>query len=338
MRKEAGMGEWKRLYDLATRIKELKPWEDFWDLDLICLRDGEKEDSAFVSILGKGGECYGLVIYEGYQELNTFMMMLNQEALNLSTEFVMGNQSNLSCYWGSRDELTDMERGIIKEIGYKFRGINQWLYFRSYKEGYYPYRLDQDEVQRMCYYLEILEEAILKYRSEEVKVNFQSGEMYVYSIDPETDNRYWGAEALPFVTFSYRSLTLDDKEMEDKLRKVPVNSYVLEMDIVYQAGKINGKSYERPGNVRMITIAEARSGLIMKVQPLNPEDDQLVEIANSLIDFIVQFGAPKEIHVGNILVEGALEELCMIIGTKLRRVKRLQVIDDFINGTEERMR
>ena len=38
MRKEAGREEWKKLYDVATRIRELKPWEDFWDLDLICLR------------------------------------------------------------------------------------------------------------------------------------------------------------------------------------------------------------------------------------------------------------------------------------------------------------
>ena len=45
MRKEAGREEWKKLYDVATRIRELKPWEDFWDLDLICLREGEKAEN-----------------------------------------------------------------------------------------------------------------------------------------------------------------------------------------------------------------------------------------------------------------------------------------------------
>ncbi len=30
MRKEASKEEWKKLYDVATRIKEIKPWEDFW--------------------------------------------------------------------------------------------------------------------------------------------------------------------------------------------------------------------------------------------------------------------------------------------------------------------
>lgn len=338
MRKEAGREEWKKLYDVATRIRELKPWEDFWDLDLICLREGEKEDAAFVSILGKGGEYYGIVVYEGYRDLNTFMMMLNQEALNLSTEFVMGNQSSLACYWGNREELTEKEREIIKETGYKYRGKNQWLYFRSYKEGYYPYQLNQDEVHRMCYYLELLEEAVLTYRSEEVNVNFRGGEMYVYSIDPDTDNHYWGAEELPFVSFNYRSLKLNDAEIIETLKNVPNNRYVLEMDVAYQAAKINDKSYNRPGSMRMVVIAEARTELIMKAQILGPEEDQLESLANSLIEFIGQFGAPREIRVSNIIVEAALEELCEITDIKLRRVKRLPVIEDFINGMGERMR
>ena len=299
MRKEASKEECKKLYDVATRIKELKPWEDFWDLDLICLREGEREDAAFVSVLGRGGECYGIVVYEGYEELNTFMMMLNRERLNLTPEFAMGNQSNLTCYWGNREELTEAEREIIKETGYKYRGRNQWLYFRSCKEGYFPYRMNQDE---------------------------------------ETENHYWGAEELPFISFNYRTLKLDDPEMREALREVPGNRYVIEMDIVYQAAKMNDKSYDRPGNMRMVVIAESRTEIIMKAQLLKPEEDQIAVLADSLIEFIGQFGAPKEIRVSNLIVEAALEDICTLTETKLRRVRRLQSIDDFINGIGERMK
>jgi hypothetical protein len=31
------------LYEAATRIKELKPWELFWDMDLIGIRNGAGE-------------------------------------------------------------------------------------------------------------------------------------------------------------------------------------------------------------------------------------------------------------------------------------------------------
>jgi hypothetical protein len=43
MRKEASLEQWKVLYEVATRIKELKPWELFWDMDLIGIRNGAGE-------------------------------------------------------------------------------------------------------------------------------------------------------------------------------------------------------------------------------------------------------------------------------------------------------
>jgi hypothetical protein len=53
MRKEASLEQWKVLYEAATCIKELKPWEMFWDMDLIAIRNGAEEDTVFFSILGR---------------------------------------------------------------------------------------------------------------------------------------------------------------------------------------------------------------------------------------------------------------------------------------------
>lgn len=72
--------EWKVLYEAATRIGELKPWEKFWDLDLIGIRYGEEDDMVFFSILGRGGGCYGLVVYEGYEGLNSFAMSAGSDS------------------------------------------------------------------------------------------------------------------------------------------------------------------------------------------------------------------------------------------------------------------
>ena len=84
MRKEASLAEWKALYEIATELKELRPWESFWDMDLIQLQGEEEEDVAFVSILGKGGDCYGITVYEGYEGLNDFMRLALADEMNLS--------------------------------------------------------------------------------------------------------------------------------------------------------------------------------------------------------------------------------------------------------------
>ncbi len=54
MRQEATLTEWKELYEVATRIKELEPWKDLWDMDLIALRFGDDEEPVFMSVLGRG--------------------------------------------------------------------------------------------------------------------------------------------------------------------------------------------------------------------------------------------------------------------------------------------
>lgn len=107
MRTEATIEEWKRLYEVATRIRELNPWDLLWDMDIIGIRVGkEPENTVFYSILGKGGECYGIVVYEGYDAFNSFLMLTMQEQMNLSMEYAMFNQSNFTCYWGNREELS----------------------------------------------------------------------------------------------------------------------------------------------------------------------------------------------------------------------------------------
>ena len=40
MRTEATLEQWRRLYQAATMLGEYKPWEKFWDMDLIGIQNG----------------------------------------------------------------------------------------------------------------------------------------------------------------------------------------------------------------------------------------------------------------------------------------------------------
>lgn len=54
MREEASLEQWKVLYETTTRIKELKPWEKFWDMDLIGIIKGDEEEPVFTAYLAEG--------------------------------------------------------------------------------------------------------------------------------------------------------------------------------------------------------------------------------------------------------------------------------------------
>lgn len=337
MRTEASIEQWKKLYEAATRLKEMKPWEKFWDLDLIGIRNGKEEDTVFFSILGHGGDCYGITVYEGYEGLNNFLMLTMQEQLNLPVDYAMFSQRNLTCYWGNRDELSDKQRKVIKELGYKYRGKNQWLYFISFVPGYYPYNMDQDEVLRMTEHLQDLELALKCYEEAGIQVDFENENMFCLEFGKGKKTWSFGEKPLPFTAFQFGNLIITDEELLDDLSKVPKCEVVLEADIAIPGISVEDKKYERPANPAMCLIGEAESEMILKCELQEPEDDAIISLAEEIIGFIFACGTPKEIRVSNILVEAGLEQICEVCDIKLRRVKRLKGLDNFRRGLKEFM-
>lgn len=329
MRIEATIEQWKDLYEVTTRIKELEPWEKFWDMDLIGVIKDDDEDTVFYSILGKGGDCYGIAVYEGFEGLNSFLMLTMQQSMNLSTEYAMFNQKNLTCYWGNRDELSDKQRKMIKELGYTYRGKNQWLYFLSFEPGYYPYNMDTDEVLRMTEHMRNLERALKCYEQETEGVDFEHGNMYHIMLDEENEIISTGEMPLPFTSFQFGNLLITDEELLSDLAKVPKCNAVLEADVSVLGASVNDKKYDRPANPALSLLGDANSGAVIKFEMLEPEDDAIVMLAEILIGFIFQFGAPKEVRVTNVIVESGLEQICDVCKIKLRRVKRLPGLDEF---------
>ncbi|MDO4265504.1 MAG: hypothetical protein Q4C63_03450 [Eubacteriales bacterium] len=331
MRKEATLEEWAKLYETASRIRELEPWKLFWDLDIIGIRTGDvPEETAFCSILGRGGGCYGIVVYEGYEAFNGFMMMTMQDRLNLSLEYVMANQRNLTCYWGNRAELSEKQRKTIKELGYQYQGRNSWLYFMSYEPGYSPYNMDQDEVLRMTEHLEHLEKAVVYYKESAMQIDFEHGAMLsaVYSAEEETWS--YREEPLPFASFHLGNLMITDDELLDDLKKVPRTQMILEADVRITGVEIRDKSYDKPGRPSASILVESVSGMAIACELNSPETDANVCLAEAVIGVIFRMGAPKEIRVSNIIIESVLEQICEVCNIKLKRVKRLSAIDEFL--------
>lgn len=334
MRQKATLEEWKALYEVATRIREQEPWKDFWDMDLIMLQFADEEEPVFMSILGRGDSCYGLVAYEGYEGLNDFLMLCMHDQMNLSGEYVMFSQTNLTCYWGDRRELSDEQRQIIKELGYKYRGKNQWLYFMSYLEGYFPYQYDQSEVLRMTRYLTALEQSVAYFRQEKVKVDFEHGQCF--KVELENDCLVSGVESpLPFQAYQFGALQIDDKELQKKLKKLKKNGMTLEADVQYLGSGVKDDEAGRPRHPQLCLMCDSSSGMMLAVDMTEAGDDPIVRLAENVIGFMEEHGAPKQIQVSNVIIEAALEDVCRLSGVKIKRVKRLPGIEEFLQSMSQ---
>jgi len=60
----------------------------------------------------------------------------------------------------------------------------------------------------------------------------------------------------------------------------------------------------------------------MMIEMTEPDDDAAEVLAETVIDFILEYGSPKEIRVSNVIVESSLKQICDMCKIKLRRVNR----------------
>lgn len=334
-RNEATLEQWKELYQVASEIKEMKPWENFSDVDLIGLKNQDKDDIAFVSIMGNAGNCYGISVYEGLEGLNDFLMLLSQEELGMSPEYVMFTQTALTCYWGDRAELSEEQRKIIKDLGYKYRGKNQWLYFMSFEPGYYPYNMSKEEVLRMTIYLTRLRTALQKFVESHNQVSLEYGNMLLFEFDKNGEVLYSDEALLPFIDFQFGMLELTDDELMNKLSKEPRCEMVLEADIISMGVSVRDKKFRRPANPTLCLIMEKKTNMMVKCEMPEPEDDPLICMAEQLEEFILANGKPKEILFSNMMVLACLAHICKICDIRLTRVENLEGIGVFMEGMEK---
>ena len=326
----AALEEWAKLYEVATEIKSRKPWEHFCDLDIIALINNEN-DIVFMSILGYGGECFGVCVYEGYEGFNDFMMLVHAEELNVSQEYAMFSQNTLCCYWGDRQDLSKRQWEIVRSLGYRYRGKNQWLYFMSNKKGYYPYNLSRDEVLRMTEYLTGLKEAVDYYEKNNMAVDFREGNLFLYYFDHEKREWLGKEHPFPFFDFNRGQLIMDEPEAGEKLQGVEQLDACWQVDVVYLGVAYGNEKYARPANPRVCIAVDKESGHVCSVHMLEPEDDEPSGMANLLVDLFFQNGKPKKIEVANLIIADYIADLCKIADVKLVQVDRLRRVNQFIN-------
>lgn len=162
MKEKATLEEWKELYEVTVKIKELNPWKYFWDVDIITLILPENEEPVYCSVMGRGGEFYGIGFYFGFDALDNFYKII--ETTDMPPQQIQRFQEDnvIICYFGDREELFKEELQIVKALGLKFRGRNNWIYFRSFKKGYAPYILNKEEVLKQTAIMRHLLQALKK--------------------------------------------------------------------------------------------------------------------------------------------------------------------------------
>lgn len=328
-RTEPAAQEWARLYKLSQELSEMKPWEDFADVELVTLEMPD-EQRVYVTIMGQGGETYGISFYEGLEGLWDFSLIAGGEQMDIPMEYIMFIQNNLTCYFSDREELSREELQLIRELGLKFRGRNKWPQFVSMKEGYFPYPPDQEEVQRMTVYMEALIGAVTLFRAARPKVDYDASESFVYTWDEASGSGRGKVEALPQERLGWEVPELLDLEVQ-RLKKAKRTQETIEVDLFFLHAALQDEQAGRPANVRALLIADHRSGMLLDHATALPGEAPRV-MMERVLQYILDRGAPARIMTRNPMMASYLEEICEISSIELTQDWSLPAIDEAMDS------
>lgn len=332
MREEAKIEEWKEIYDVALNIKKLEPWNFLWNMQIITIKLPGESEPYFCSILGKDDGVTGISIYSGYEAIEDVYRLANNK--ETPYEQLVRYQNCITCYFGNRDELTNKELKLVKEMGYKFRGKGNWIYLRSVKNGYLPYMLNKEEVEE---YTEVLKNLYMALRAvllEGLQINFEEGNTLLRLYDEKS--KLWLNVEVPMkLPALNKGIAISDELLLARLKKTKKSNMRIELDIANSGVAFEDKSYDRPLEARLVVIADRETGEILKADIFIPDDDEIATLLKYLCDFIFEYGIPSDLYVRDDKYREVLRETCRMLSIRLKERELLRGIDNFIESYRE---
>jgi len=333
---EPSLSQWQALYGAAGSIRLLAPWKYLWDSELVTLMLPDYEEPVYCSVMGRSGECYGIGIYPGYDSFIGYHRMAT--APRHEPPFVSAfDQNCLMCYFGDREEVSPKERGIMKELGLRFRGRNEWIFFRSMEPGLYPWDITAMEAELMTQALQNLAMACMHLADEKLTVDFDGGETLLRVCSPEKDLWLNTAAKMPPIPVVISQVMVGNEILMAKLKAKKANGAALELEAAYLPTPMQDKKNERPYFPRLIVLMDRKSGMILDQHISGRDEDCETAILDMLAGYIEKHGRPTAIYVRDDRTGRYAEDFCAKANIKLVLGKGVPAVDYMLMGMMEAM-
>lgn len=321
---EPTLEQWSKLYEVAGVINKLAPWDFFWDRDLVTIMLPGREEPVYCSVMGRIGECYAIGIYPGYEAVMSYYRLANHPA-DEPFYFTGYEQNCLICHYGDREEVLPKDREILKKLGLRFRGRNEWIYFRAMQPGFFPWFIDAGQADILIQSLENFVMACRHLLEGKLEVDFEGGETLLRFYSPEKELWLNTAAKMPPIQFTLPALIIKDDILIARLKSKKQHNKQIEFEVAYFPAPIQARKEDRPYLPQLIMLADKKSGLPLNQHVFKPGETIEDAILEMIAGYIVKHGRPSVIYVRDNRTACYLDDLCRKLDIKLVQGKGMPV-------------
>lgn len=333
--KQPTNAEWKLLYELGGKLKELAPWKWMEEIDIFGVQNPETGEIGFVSTMGILGEHLSIGVYLGSEGLYGFLDLQEEEGeLDPMALFEI---PQLQVSFEDRQVLEKQDRDLIKTLGLKFRGSHAYPMFRSIKSGFLPWFISSEEARFLIYAIEqTLEVAPRVKENPDILIDETDPEYESFLVrvaEKKNGKINWRDEMMEIPPPPEKKIVISiSQEMVDEIKAFPQEkNFILEMDLFYSPTPIWEKG-KRPYFPKLLMLAHGQTGFILHVELIPPKEDELenhAEIGRHIVESLLKLNArPQEIRVASDSLFNLLKGLNQQLNIKLRQTDDLTAIEE----------
>lgn len=176
---------WRDLYKAAETFKKLKPWSWMYDSDMFGVKDPETGEIGYCCIMGNAEQVYALAVYTGAEGLSSYWDVADGENDDPITAGL--SQKCIMVSFEDRAILSDKDRAQIKALGLKYRGKKQWVQFRDYSPGLFPWYITDEQARILLNAIRQSMDVALRYDDDETLLEKQA-DSYLVRVPKKTEN------------------------------------------------------------------------------------------------------------------------------------------------------
>lgn len=323
---ELPLETWRRLYDLARRVRDMAPWQWMEETDLFAVRDSQSKEPLFVSVMGNQGAYYAVSVYPGAKALALFWQTQAVDDLirnyDLMASLVLATpQAHVA--FGAKKDLAPVEKEIIKTLGLSFKGRHSWPCFRGFRPGWHPWFVDSQEARWLELAMENVLEIAPRARQDRGLLrrdNLEAPYLTRIRVSDDPAGRWEEKlEVCPPPTF--RIQVTAPAELFQRVQKLPDNGCRVEMDLVPFMVPVAFEG-ERPLQPYVLLVCDADSELVVGLDVMVCEreiEDLWQQVPAKFLDICDREKIrPAEVRLRAPWLAMVMEDLCKELGAQMR--------------------
>ncbi|MFA9457378.1 plasmid pRiA4b ORF-3 family protein [Halalkalibacter sp. AB-rgal2] len=315
------------LLDLTQTFNQMALWEFLNDDQIIVIWVPIIQDYAYCSVLGAMKEEFGLACYLGNDGLKALHSTLNGEFHH--HEAILFEQRSILLSLSDRNELEPEDHEFIKAQNASFRGKKQWPMFRSFKPAYYPWFINDEEIEILNGLLEQMIEIAPFIRQNEYNIPTAfEGPWFTRKLD---QNQMWyNAYIEPSLENPIKQpahLFINELDLM-RVKKLKVADVTLEIGSFFASEPVQSEEDDRPFFPFVVIAMNKQNGMITFIELL--QHDNLEENLQKLLLKLIHqlLSIPKQIEIESEPLHRALTPLIAHLPIKMNHVEALVHLED----------